>query len=253
MKKMINYSLILLSVTCLMTACASKTQETQTKTSTSKTTQSSTKKSSSASSSKAEKTQENKSEQTSSSQSETSNNNATNQSSTASETQASTTTNSQAAETNQAQINLAAITYKQIQTLPSATIPPAAIGQWKGTSQQARNIDMSLSADGTITVTNDFRTSEDQPEENNIFTYTARITDLVEYSPNHYLIRGAEGEYSALLPGMTGLGGRITPGFILEDGQYKVVMWGNPYDSSIEAKYDLVSEPHVFVSLEKVE
>lgn len=257
MKKLINYSLILLSVTCLMTACASKTQETQTKTSTSKTTQSSTKQSSSTNSSKAEKTQESTSEQTNSSQSETSNNNATNQSSTASETQASTTTNSQAAETNQAQINLAAITYKQIQTLPSATIPPAAIGQWKGTSQQARNIDMSLSADGTITVTNDFRTSEDQPEENNIFTYTARITDLVEYKPNHFIVRQAEGDWSAILPGVTGLGGTIFPGFILENGQYNVVFFAKPATDDEEVRnnftYDLESAPTVFATLDQVQ
>lgn len=250
MKKIFNYSVLLLSVTCLLTACAKESTASQsTKTSTSKTeqTSSSSKKSTESTASTI---------QTSSSQSETSNNNATNQSSTASETQASTT-NSQAAETNQAQINLAAITYKQIQTLPSATIPPAAIGQWKGTSQQARNIDMSLSADGTITVTNDFRTSEDQPEENNIFTYTARITDLVEYKPNHFIVRQAEGDWSAILPGVTGLGGTIFPGFILENGQYNVVFFAKPATDDEEVRnnftYDLESAPTVFATLDQVQ
>ncbi|HFI0642062.1 TPA: hypothetical protein ACGO14_002012 [Streptococcus suis] len=112
---------------------------------------------------------------------------------------------------------------------------------------------MTVSPDGTFTTYEDFRQNEDEEEEHLIHTYTARITDLVEYSPNHYLIRGAEGEYSAHLPGVTGLGGRIASGFILEDEQYKVLMWGNPADPSIEANYDLISEPHVYVTLEKVE
>ncbi|HFI0935083.1 TPA: hypothetical protein ACGO1H_000006 [Streptococcus suis] len=249
MKKMINYSLILLSVTCLMTACASKTQETQTKTSTSKTTQSSTKQSStkqssSTNSSKAEKTQESTSEQTNSTSTEVSTSTSTEKSQQTGETTTSTT---------EENVISSETTQTQLLTLPAAPVPETLVGKWQGSSQQARNIEVTVSADGTFTTHSDFRQSEDEDADYLIQNYTAQITDLVEYSPNHYLIRGAEGEYSALLPGMTGLGGRITPGFILEDGQYKVIMWGNPYDSSIEAKYDLVSEPHVFVSLEKVE
>ncbi|MDX5038941.1 hypothetical protein SHY70_11815, partial [Streptococcus suis] len=144
-------------------------------------------------------------------------------------------------------------THTQLLTLPATTIPDSLVGKWQGSSQQARNIEVTISADGTFTTYEDFRLSENEEGEHLIHTYTAKVTDLVEYAPNHYLIREAEGEYSALLPGMTGLGGRIAPGFILEGGQYKVVMWGNPADPAVEAKYNLVSEPNVFVTLDKVE
>ncbi len=234
MKKMINYSLTLLSVTCLMTACASKTQESKSETTTSKTSQSSTK-------------------QTSSSQ-------ASSSQETTTETSSSVEASQEAQQTQETQSSQAEesvlsteTTHTQLLTLPATTIPADLVGKWQGSSQQARYVEVTVSPDGTFTTHSDFRQSEDEDADYLIQNYTAQITDLVEYSPNHYLIRGAEGEYSALLPGMTGLGGRIAPGFILEGGQYKVVMWGNPFDPSIEAKYDLVSEPHVFVSLEKVE
>ncbi|HFI0804005.1 TPA: hypothetical protein ACGO7N_000914 [Streptococcus suis] len=225
MKKIFNYSVLLLSVTCLLTACSAKKQESQTEATTSKTTQASTKQTSS---------QETTTEANSSA--EASQQNQETQNSQVEESVLSTET-----------------THTQLLTLPATTIPDSLVGKWQGSSQQARNIEVTISADGTFTTYEDFRLSENEEGEHLIHTYTARVTDLVEYAPNHYLIREAEGEYSALLPGMTGLGGRIAPGFILEGGQYKVVMWGNPFDSSIEAKYDLVSEPKVLVTLEKAE
>ncbi|MGM5692791.1 hypothetical protein [Streptococcus suis] len=231
MKKIFNYSVLLLSVTCLLTACASKTQESKSETATSKTTQASTKQTSS---SKPASSQETTTEANSSA--EASQQNQETQNSQAEESVLSTET-----------------THTQLLTLPATTIPDSLVGKWQGSSQQARNIEVTISTDGTFTTYEDFRLSENEEGEHLIHTYTARVTDLVEYAPNHYLIRGAEGEYSALLPGMTGLGGRIAPGFILEGGQYKVVMWGNPADPAVEAKYNLVSEPNVFVTLDKVE
>ncbi|CYU71830.1 hypothetical protein [Streptococcus suis] len=231
MKKIFNYSVLLLSVTCLLTACSAKKQESQTEATTSKTTQASTKQTSS---SKPASSQETTTEANSSA--EASQQNQETQNSQAEESVLSTET-----------------THTQLLTLPATTIPDSLVGKWQGSSQQARNIEVTISADGTFTTYEDFRLSENEEGEHLIHTYTARVTDLVEYAPNHYLIREAEGEYSALLPGMTGLGGRIAPGFILEDGQYKVVMWGNPADPAVEAKYNLVSEPNVFVTLDKVE
>lgn len=231
MKKIFNYSVLLLSVTCLLTACSAKKQESQTEATTSKTTQASTKQ---ASSSKPASSQETTTEANSSA--EASQQNQETQNSQAEESVLSTET-----------------THTQLLTLPATTIPDSLVGKWQGSSQQARNIEVTISADGTFTTYEDFRLSENEEGEHLIHTYTARVTDLVEYAPNHYLIREAEGEYSALLPGMTGLGGRIAPGFILEGGQYKVVMWGNPTDPAVEAKYNLVSEPNVFVTLDKVE
>ncbi|HEL2192693.1 TPA: hypothetical protein TZD98_000491 [Streptococcus suis] len=231
MKKIFNYSVLLLSVTCLLTACSAKKQKSQTEATTSKTTQASTKQTSS---SKPASSQETTTEANSSA--EASQQNQETQNSQVEESVLSTET-----------------THTQLLTLPATTIPDSLVGKWQGSSQQARNIEVTISADGTFTTYEDFRLSENEEGEHLIHTYTARVTDLVEYAPNHYLIREAEGEYSALLPGMTGLGGRITPGFILEGGQYKVVLWGNPADPAVEAKYNLVSEPNVFVTLDKVE
>ncbi|HEM5206086.1 TPA: hypothetical protein U1344_002002 [Streptococcus suis] len=231
MKKIFNYSVLLLSVTCLLTACSAKKQESQTEATTSKTTQASTKQ---ASSSKPASSQE-----------------------TTTEANSSAEASQQIQETQNSQVEESVLstetTHTQLLTLPATTIPDSLVGKWQGSSQQARNIEVTISADGTFTTYEDFRLSENEEGEHLIHTYTARVTDLVEYAPNHYLIREAEGEYSALLPGMTGLGGRIAPGFILEGGQYKVVMWGNPADPAVEAKYNLVSEPNVFVTLDKVE
>ncbi|HEP1822740.1 TPA: hypothetical protein VB895_000180 [Streptococcus suis] len=223
MKKIFNYSVLLLSVTCLLTTCSAKKQESQTEASTKQT-----------SSSKPASSQETTTK--------------TNSSAEASQ-QNQETQNSQAEES----VLSTETTHTQLLTLPATTIPDSLVGKWQGSSQQARNIEVTISADGTFTTYEDFRLSENEEGEHLIHTYTARVTDLVEYAPNHYLIREAEGEYSALLPGMTGLGGRIAPGFILEGGQYKVVMWGNPTDPAVEAKYNLVSEPNVFVTLDKVE
>ncbi|MEG3311916.1 hypothetical protein [Streptococcus sp. SS-4456] len=234
MKKIFNYSVLLLSVTCLLTACTSKTQESKSETATSKTSQSSTKQTSSSQPASSQETTTETSSSVEASQ----------------EVQQEQQTQGSQAEES---ILSTETTHTQLLTLPATTIPDGLVGKWQGSSQQARYVEVTISADGTFTTYEDFRQSEDEEEEHLIHTYTARVTDLVEYSPNHYLIRGLEGEGSALLPGMTGLGGRIAPGFILEDGQYKVLMWGNPFDPSIEAKYDLVSEPHVYVTLDKVE
>ncbi|HEM5491634.1 TPA: hypothetical protein U1617_002244 [Streptococcus suis] len=234
MKKIFNYSVLLLSVTCLLTACTSKTQESKSETATSKTSQSSTKKTNSS--------------QPASSQ-ETTTETSTSVEASQEEQQTQETQNSQAEES----VLSTETTHTQLLTLPATNIPDGLVGKWQGSSQQARNVEVTISADGTFTTYEDFRLSEDEEGEHLIQTYTAQVTDLVEYAPNHYLIRGADGEGSALLPGVTGLGGRIAPGFILEDGQYKVIMWGNPFDPSVEAVYDLVSEPHVYVTLDKVE
>lgn len=234
MKKIFNYSVLLLSVTCLLTACTSKTQESKSETATSKTSQSSTK-------------------QTSSSQPASSQETITETSSSVEASQEEQQTQETQSSPAQENVLSTETTHTQLLTLPATNIPDGLVGKWQGSSQQARNVEVTISADGTFTTYEDFRLSEDEEGEHLIQTYTAQVTDLVEYSPNHYLIRGAEGEGSALLPGVTGLGGRIAPGFILEDGQYKVIMWGNPFDPSVEAVYDLVSEPHVYVTLDKVE
>ncbi|HFU3984699.1 TPA: hypothetical protein ACGO2X_000980 [Streptococcus suis] len=226
MKKTTMNALILLAASCLLVACSSKKQESQT-------TQSSTTQTSTSSTTVSSLTETTTSSSVST---ETSQQNQESQSSQGVESLVSSTT-----------------THSQLLTLPATSIPNDLVGTWQGSSQQARQIDMVVTADGTVTVTNDFRQNENQDANGLVQTFTAKISDLVEYKPNHFIIRNAENQVSALLPGMTGLGGRITPGFILENGQYKVILWGNPMDSSTEATYDLVTEPQVFVTLDKVD
>ncbi|HFI0631764.1 TPA: hypothetical protein ACGO4G_000295 [Streptococcus suis] len=227
MKKTTMNALILLAASCLLVACSSKKQESQSSTSTSQTSQSS-----------------NTQTSTGSTETTTSSNVSTDTSQQSQENQSTQESESLVSSTT---------THSQLLALPATRIPSDLVGKWQGSSQQARHIDMEVTADGTITVTNDFRQSEDEDASEFIQTFTATISDLVEYKPNHFIIRNAENQVSALLPGMTGLGGRITPGFILENGQYKVILWGNPMDSSTEATYDLVTEPQVFVTLDKVD
>ncbi|MGQ7367902.1 hypothetical protein ACTGXS_10280 [Streptococcus suis] len=229
MKKSALKTVILLATSCLLVACTSKKQEIQTNTSTSQSSTTQTSTSSTAVSSSTETTA------SSSISTETTQQSQENQSTHERENIVSSTT-----------------THSQLLTLPARSIPNELVGKWQGSSQQARHIDMEVSADGTITVTNDFRQSEDESASEFVQTFTAKISDLVEYKPNHFIIRNAENQVSALLPGMTGLGGRITPGFILENGQYKVIAWVNPIDASVEATYDLVTEPQIFVTLDKV-
>ncbi|HFI0633616.1 TPA: hypothetical protein ACGO2G_000067 [Streptococcus suis] len=227
MKKTTMNALILLAASCLLVACSSKKQESQSSTSTSQTSQSS-----------------NTQTSTSSTETTTSSNVSTDTSQQSQENQSTQESESLVSSTT---------THSQLLALPATSIPNDLVGKWQGSSQQARHIDMEVTADGTITVTNDFRQSEDEDASEFVQTFTATISDLVEYKPNHFIIRNAENQVSALLPGMTGLGGRITPGFILENGQYKVILWGNPMDASTEATYDLVTEPQVFVTLDKVD
>ncbi|HFI0119367.1 TPA: hypothetical protein ACGPB3_000018 [Streptococcus suis] len=227
MKKTLMKTVILLAASCLLVACSSKKQESQSSTSTSQTSQSS-----------------NTQTSTSSTETTTSSNVSTDTSQQSQENQSTQESESLVSSTT---------THSQLLALPATSIPNDLVGKWQGSSQQARHIDMEVTADGTITVTNDFRQSEDEDASEFVQTFTATISDLVEYKPNHFIIRNAENQVSALLPGMTGLGGRITPGFILENGQYKVILWGNPMDASTEATYDLVTEPQVFVTLDKVD
>lgn len=144
------------------------------------------------------------------------------------------------------------ITDSQLQALPATPLPEELIGTWIGSSQQARSIEVTISSNGTYNTTADFRLSDEEDEALYVRTEVGQITDLVEYQPNHYLIRGGAGNYSALLPGVTGLGGHITPGFILENGQYKVILWENAAGPDAVLEYDLETYPFVRATLKKL-
>lgn len=144
------------------------------------------------------------------------------------------------------------ISHEQLLALPATSLPEELIGTWVGSSQQARSVEVTISSDGTYTTTADYRTSDDEDEDFYVRTEVGQIIDLVEYKPNYYIIREGAGESSALRPGVTGLGGPITPGFILENGQYKVIFWGNAAGPEAKLTYDLETEPFVRATLEKV-
>lgn len=143
------------------------------------------------------------------------------------------------------------ITATELKQLPSVAIPDELVGRWQGSSQQIRAVDMTIGRDGSVYTFTDFRQNEEDDTDAYTKTFVGLIEELVEYKPNHYIIRKASGDASALIPGVTGLGGRITPGFILENGTYQVVLWGNPMDETIEAEYDLSTEPIIHSKLTK--
>lgn len=128
---------------------------------------------------------------------------------------------------------------QELRKLPHQGFKSEWIGKWQGSSAQARNIEMTLSADGTMTVTADFRQSDAEDADVYVQTSTAQVTHLVEYKPNHYIILDHTGDVSALLPGITGLGGLITPGFVMDNGQYKPLFVGQPMDSDESYTIDL--------------
>lgn len=102
-----------------------------------------------------------------------------------------------------------------VKMLKEVALPKEVLGTWSGASQQASEVTFTISADGTFVTKHDFG--------NGLQEVTAKITKLVQYNENTYFVTGLEGDWSALLPGITGLGGWggvMVPGFRLDNGQY---------------------------------
>ena len=94
-------------------------------------------------------------------------------------------------------------------TQSDAPVPAGLVGTWTGTSPQATDISFTVDADGNIT--------------SKASSTTAKA---VQISGNLYVWEG--GDFSTLLPGITGLGGagfQAKPGFILENGTYTPVQF----------------------------
>lgn len=102
-------------------------------------------------------------------------------------------------------------------------------GTWTGSSPQATKISLTIGADGSFTVTQNF--------DGNEVTETAFVSQIIQVAPNTFVFSKEEGSAHALLPGVTGLGGMGTwsqIGFRLENGQYVPLVWfaltGQPMD-----------------------
>ncbi|MGT2866265.1 hypothetical protein [Streptococcus fryi] len=130
-------------------------------------------------------------------------------------------------------------------TKPQAatTIPDVLVGTWSGTSQQATDVSMTISADGTVSTTATFDSNEGPRLSN------ARLTQIQDLG-NSYYVLSFEGDVEAIMPGITGLGGagfKTAQGLKIENNVLKVTTWSAAPDQD----YDF-SQPHEFnFSLQK--
>jgi len=99
-------------------------------------------------------------------------------------------------------------------------VPAALVGTWTGTSPQATDISFTVDADGNITSKANFNVDYEP------YRQSSTTAKAVQISGNLYVWEG--GDFSTLLPGITGLGGagfQAKPGFILENGTYTPVQF----------------------------
>lgn len=105
-------------------------------------------------------------------------------------------------------------------TQSNSPVPAALVGTWTGTSPQATDISFTVDADGNITSKANFNVDYEP------YRQSSTTAKAVQISGNLYVWEG--GDFSTLLPGITGLGGagfQAKPGFILENGSYTPVQF----------------------------
>ena len=101
-----------------------------------------------------------------------------------------------------------------------APVPAALVGTWTGTSPQATDISFTVDANGNVTSKANFNVDYET------YRQSSTTAKAVQISGNLYVWEG--GDFSTLLPGITGLGGagfQAKPGFILENGTYTPVQF----------------------------
>ena len=109
---------------------------------------------------------------------------------------------------------------------PASTqmVPEELIGTWTGTTEIAKDVQMTVAADGTVTTTANFY----QADVNPIRTATARAKAVQASGNVYYWETDEPGAFDALLPGIAGLGGanaKVKAGFILEEGHYTPIVF----------------------------
>jgi len=102
-------------------------------------------------------------------------------------------------------------------------VPSELVGVWKGRSPQAEEITMTVGADGSIWTQANFSSYGQKSD-------VKAVARAIKISQNLYRWELVSGEYSALTPGITGLGGtgKAEPGFTLENGKFTPVMFTGP-------------------------
>ena len=105
-------------------------------------------------------------------------------------------------------------------TQSDAPVPAALVGTWTGTSPQATDISFTVDANGNVTSKANFNVDYEP------YRQSSTTAKAVQISGNLYVWEG--GDFSTLLPGITGLGGagfQAKPGFILKNGTYTPVQF----------------------------
>ena len=106
----------------------------------------------------------------------------------------------------------------------SQMVPAELVGTWTGTTEIAKDVQMTVAADGTVTTTANFY----QADVNPIRTATTRAKAVQASGNIYYWETDEPGAFDALLPGIAGLGGanaKVKPGFILEEGHYTPIVF----------------------------
>lgn len=105
-------------------------------------------------------------------------------------------------------------------TQSDSPVPAALVGTWTGTSPQATDISFTVDANGNVTSKANFNVDYEP------YRQSSTTAKAIQISGNLYVWEG--GDFSTLLPGITGLGGagfQAKPGFILENGTYTPVQF----------------------------
>ena len=106
----------------------------------------------------------------------------------------------------------------------SQMVPTELVGTWTGTTEIAKDVQMTVAADGTVTTTANFY----QADVNPIRTATTRAKAVQASGNIYYWDTDEPGAFEALLPGIAGLGGanaKVKAGFILEEGHYTPIVF----------------------------
>ena len=125
-------------------------------------------------------------------------------------------------------------------------VPAELVGTWTGTTEIAKDVQMTVAADGTVTTTANFY----QADVNPIRTATTRAKAVQASGNIYYWETDEPGAFDALLPGIAGLGGanaKVKAGFILEEGHYTPIV----FVTGLNEKFDYSKYNDFRVSLTK--